>query len=113
MNPDGLTKPLSEMSRSELEMELFVRLSCLNWHNLSDNPPDPEAVESYGWGQNGGRHTIHILSKYENGLIVLASANDKRPDWKRSGADQFKIDWLWENVTATLTAGANSGLPAH
>ncbi|MDB4278906.1 hypothetical protein N9917_04830 [Deltaproteobacteria bacterium] len=92
-------KTFSEMSRDDLELALFVELSLRDWHNLSHESPDPEAVESYGWGRDGGKHSIHILSKYEDGEIVLVSANDDRPEFKKAGAEQFKLVWLWEQVS--------------
>lgn len=92
-------KTFDQFTTEELEMNLLVELSCRDWHNVSHDTPDPEAVESYAWGRDGGKHSIHILSKYKDGLIVLVSANDDRPEFKRAGADQFKIDWLWEQVS--------------
>ena len=91
-------KKLGDMGKDELFLNLFVELSTLTWHNVSEDTPDPEAVESYAWGKDGGKHSIHILSKYEDGEIVLVSANDDRPEFKRSGADQFMLQWLWEQV---------------
>jgi hypothetical protein len=96
-------KTFDQFTTEELEMNLLVELSTLPWYNVSDDTPDPEAVESYAWGRDGGKHSIHILSKYEDGEIVLVSANDDRPEFKRSGADQFKLVWLWEHASGQKT----------
>jgi hypothetical protein len=93
-------KTFSEMSRDDLELALLVELSLCDWHDLSDEPPDAEAVECYAWGRDGGKNTIHILSKYEDGEVVLASRNDDSTGWKRMAAEQFKLQWLWEQVAS-------------
>jgi hypothetical protein len=103
MTPSIAGKPLTEMTHDELELNLLVELSCKTWHDLSNDipDPDPEAIQSYGWGRKNGGF-LHVLTRYKNDEVCLVSARmgqvEPETGWKRTNADQFKLMWLWNNV---------------
>ena len=59
-----MPKP-ADMTTAELEQALLVQLSTLEWHDLTEVSPDPEAVQCLGAGLAIGRKTIYMLTRYE------------------------------------------------
>jgi len=93
-----MPKP-ADMTTAELEQALLVQLSTLEWHDLTEVSPDPEAVQCLGAGLAIGRKTIYMLTRYEGeGDKYALVAQPEGDEAKRVVTEQFKLEWLWEQV---------------
>ena len=102
-NREPMSKPRpKDMTRDDLEMGIIVELSARHWHDITeDYNPDPEAVQCLALGYNGksSGETIWMLTRYEDTEEKFALVCSKDGKAKRVVMEQFKFEWLWEQVT--------------
>jgi hypothetical protein len=91
-----------ERTRDQIELDLLVELSIHEWHDVTEVCPDPSAIQCFAYGINGKRHgpTVYMLSRYEDGgaEFALVSYVDGREEGKAVATEQFKLQWLWQQV---------------
>jgi hypothetical protein len=91
------------MTREDLELEICARLSAQRWHDVTgERNIDPEAAQCYAFGYDGKRNgsTIWFLNRYEDDGDEYALVCTMRGETKRVSMEQFKLEWLWEQITA-------------
>lgn len=92
-----------DMTREDLELGICVELSTREWHDITEEcNPDPEAVQCLATGYDGERNgsTIWMLTRYEDDAERFALVCNMRGKSKRVVMEQFKLEWLWEQVSA-------------
>jgi len=83
-----------------------VELSTSLWHDISEDCPDPDAVQCLAYGVMGkaNGNTIYLLTRYEDKgaeYALVAYAENKGNKERAITSEQFKLEWLWQKVTAT------------
>lgn len=97
-----------DMSREEIEMELLVYLSTRAWYNITGSEgTDPDAAESLAFGTTTPLQPLWIFSRYADGGKQFALVGSKlgpdgaRTDFKAVTTEQFKLEWLWKEISAS------------
>jgi hypothetical protein len=93
-------KKPSEMTREEIELELLVMLTTCTWHDLTTESPDPAAVRCLGTLVPGKRDVLYLLTEYadEGRKYALVACPKDRKEYKTITDEQFKLEWLRENL---------------
>jgi hypothetical protein len=92
---------LAALSGDALDVELFSYLAAFEWHDALDALPlaftDTDAVEGYMMGLDTPLQQMWFFWKERSGELVL-TGHMKGRGWKRCKRDDFKIEWLWEQM---------------
>jgi len=90
------------MTRDDLELGICIELSVHPWHDITEEcNPDPEAVQclAAGYKGKGNGDTIWMLTRYEGEGDEYALVCSKEGKAKRVSMEQYKLEWLWEQVS--------------
>lgn len=92
-----------EKTREQVELDLMVELSLRHWHDVTEVCPDPAAVQCFAYGIDGKNNgtTLYFLTRYEDegAEFALVSYAEKKDKERAVCTEQFKLQWLWEQVT--------------
>jgi hypothetical protein len=97
----ALQRP-EDMTREDLELGICVELSIHEWHDVTEIKHDPEAVRTLGMGVKG--KSLWMMSRYEDGEFALVCTKGEGKTVKRVDMEQYKLEWLWEQVSGKGTA---------
>lgn len=94
-------KSVEERSHEDITVGIAAQLSVRPWHDITEeHNVDPAAVQCLATAYEGERNgeTIWFLTRYEDDGDEYALVCRMRGEAKRVEMEQYKLEWLWEQV---------------